>query len=282
MYPVPRRMPTDLPDTLLQARDAVRYRRVSSVELTRSALDTIERLDGSLKAFVSTFPDRALEQARAVDDGRRTGPLAGVPIAIKDNLCTTFGTTTCSSKMLENFRSPYDATVVRKLEAAGAVIVGKTNLDEFAMGSSTENSAFKVTRNPWDTDRVPGGSSGGSAAALAAGMCVGVDRLRHRRLDPPAGGAVRAGRAQANLRPGQPLRPGRVRQLARPDRPVRPDRRRRGADAERHRRPRPQGQHQRPRRAGARTTSPTSTGRWSGCASASPRNTASPAAWTRR
>jgi aspartyl-tRNA(Asn)/glutamyl-tRNA(Gln) amidotransferase subunit A len=112
-----------------------------------------------------------MERAKAVDAGRIAGPLAGVPIALKDNLCTSFGKTTCSSKMLANFHAPYDATAVLKLEAAGAVVVGKTNLDEFAMGSSTENSAFHTTRNPWDTARIPGGSSGGSAAALAAGMC---------------------------------------------------------------------------------------------------------------
>src|SRR5262245_28446752 len=157
-------------DTLIAARDAVRSKKVSAVELTRAILARIEKLDLQILAYNSVSADTAMEQAKAVDEGKRTGPLAGVPIALKDNLCTTFGTTTCSSKMLENFRSPYDATVVRKLEAAGAVFLGKTNLDEFAMGSSTENSAFGPTRNPWNTECVPGGSSGGSAAAVAARM----------------------------------------------------------------------------------------------------------------
>jgi len=171
-------------DTLLAARDAVATRKISSVELTRAALDRIDRLEPRILAFNSVYPERALEQARAVDEGKRRGPLAGVPIAIKDNLCTSYGTTTCSSRMLANFRAPYDATVCKKLEAAGAVVVGKTNLDEFAMGSSTENSAFKTTRNPWDTSRVPGGSSGGSAAALAAGMCCAS-------LGSDTGGSIR-------------------------------------------------------------------------------------------
>ena len=173
-----------LPDTLVSARDAVRSRQVSSLELTRQALDRIGRLDPKLGAFVSVHADRALAQARAADEGRRPGALSGVPVAVKDNLCTTFGTTTCASKMLADFRAPYDATVVRRLEEAGAVVVGKTNLDEFAMGSSTENSAFHVTRNPWDPSRVPGGSSGGSAAALAAGMCAGA-------IGSDTGGSVR-------------------------------------------------------------------------------------------
>ena len=158
-------------DTLLAARDAIRAGKVSSVELTKRVLARIEKIEPNIQAFNSLYAERALEKARGIDASKHQGALAGVPIALKDNLCTSFGTTTCSSKMLKDFRAPYDATVVKKLEAAGAVIVGKTNLDEFAMGSSTENSAFKTTRNPWDTSRVPGGSSGGSAAALAAGMC---------------------------------------------------------------------------------------------------------------
>src|SRR5438046_2688176 len=132
-------------DTLIAARDAIRARKVSSLELTKQAIEQIDKVDSKVQAFNSTFPDLALEEARAVDAGQRGGPLAGLPIAIKDNLCTTFGTTTCSSKMLANFRSPYEATVVRKLREAGAIFVGKTNLDEFAMGSSTENSALRTT-----------------------------------------------------------------------------------------------------------------------------------------
>lgn len=159
-------------DTLIAARDAIASKKVSSSELTQQVLQRIASNDKTIHAFNEVWNDRALMVAAEVDAGKRSGPLAGVPIAIKDNLCTSFGRTTCSSKMLENFHAPYDATVVKLLEKAGAVIVGKTNLDEFAMGSSTENSAFGPTRNPWDTDRVPGGSSGGSAAALAAQMCM--------------------------------------------------------------------------------------------------------------
>jgi aspartyl-tRNA(Asn)/glutamyl-tRNA(Gln) amidotransferase subunit A len=171
-------------DTALSARDAVRDKRASAAELTRQTLAQIGRLDPTLGAYVSVHADRALEQAGLVDEGKHTGPLAGVTVAVKDNLCTSFGATTCASKMLANFHAPYDATVIRKLEDAGAVIVGKTNLDEFAMGSSTENSALHVTRNPWNTDRVPGGSSGGSAAALAAGLCAAS-------LGSDTGGSIR-------------------------------------------------------------------------------------------
>ncbi|HWB52775.1 MAG TPA: amidase, partial [Tepidisphaeraceae bacterium] len=138
-------------DTLVQARDAIRTKKLSSTEVTRQVLDRINKLDSKIGAYHSVWADRAMQVAAEVDSGKRSGPLAGVPIAIKDNLCTSFGTTTCSSKMLENFHAPYNATVVEKLEAAGAVILGKTNLDEFAMGSSTENSAFGPSRNPWNS-----------------------------------------------------------------------------------------------------------------------------------
>ena len=152
----------------------VRSGALAAAEVIERHLRAVDELDGELHAFVSVLHDAARRRAAEIDaavaQGRDPGPLAGVPVAIKDNLCTRGVPTTCSSRMLEHWRPPYDATVVERLGAAGAVVVGKTNLDEFAMGSSTENSAFGPTRNPHDPARVPGGSSGGSAAAVAAGM----------------------------------------------------------------------------------------------------------------
>ncbi|MBL0928022.1 MAG: Asp-tRNA(Asn)/Glu-tRNA(Gln) amidotransferase subunit GatA [Phycisphaerales bacterium] len=160
----------------------------SAEDAVRASLGRIAAGDGAVRAFIETFPDRALDAARAVDArrarGEAAGPLAGVPVAVKDNLCLEWGRTTCASRMLEHYRSPYTATAVRRLIDAGAVVVGKTNLDEFAMGSSTERSAFFATRNPRDPGRVPGGSSGGSAAAVAAGMTPAA-------LGSDTGGSVR-------------------------------------------------------------------------------------------
>ena len=161
-------------DTVTNIVKAVGAGRCSAEEVVERVLQRIESSHDDLNAFISFDADRARSCARAVDQararGERLGPLAGVPIAVKDNICTSFGATTCGSRVLEPFESPYDAFVVERLEAAGAIIVGKTNLDEFAMGSSTENSAYSATLNPWDRERVAGGSSGGSAAAVAAGL----------------------------------------------------------------------------------------------------------------
>lgn len=146
----------------------------SAVEIAKAQLAQAEAVEPKLNSFVSLTPEKALEQAKAIDDkiaaGENIGILAGIPVALKDNLCTKGIRTTCSSQILENFVPPYSSTVTERLAAAGAVFVGKTNLDEFAMGGSTENSAFKTTSNPWDIERVPGGSSGGSAAAVAGGQ----------------------------------------------------------------------------------------------------------------
>jgi aspartyl-tRNA(Asn)/glutamyl-tRNA(Gln) amidotransferase subunit A len=173
--------------TVHQAQDLLRRGQVSSVELTQAVLDRILALDNEIKAYLTLTPELALEQAIEADRRRAAGedlPLLGIPLAIKDIICVEGLPTTCGSRILENFLPPFSAAVVEKLQAAGAVILGKTNLDEFAMGSSTENSAFFPTRNPWDLTRVPGGSSGGSAAAVAAGMAFGA-------LGSDTGGSVR-------------------------------------------------------------------------------------------
>ncbi len=159
--------------TLTELKDLLTQRKVSSVEATKSYLARIEQYDSQFNAFHELYHDRALARAAEVDAGEITGDLAGIPIAIKDVLCTDWGHTTCGSKMLEHYHSPFSATAVRKLEEAGAVIIGKTNMDEFAMGSSNENCAYGPVRNPWSVDHVTGGSSGGAAAAIAAGFCAG-------------------------------------------------------------------------------------------------------------
>ncbi|AVX21739.1 Asp-tRNA(Asn)/Glu-tRNA(Gln) amidotransferase subunit GatA [Carboxydocella sp. JDF658] len=162
--------------TVEQASQMLARKEISSVELTRAILDRIEQVDNQVQAFVTVTREQALAQAEEIDrrrqQGEELGPLAGIPFALKDNMCTRGIRTTCSSKILHNFIPPYNATVWDKLQAAGAVLVGKTNLDEFAMGSSTENSGFFPTHNPYDLERVPGGSSGGSAAAVAAGEAL--------------------------------------------------------------------------------------------------------------
>ncbi len=181
--------------SLTSVRDAVRTRQVAAAEVVRAAVEEMERTGPKLNAFISRFGERAVEAGKRVDERIARGegdnlPLAGVPIAVKDNMCFGpdveggGGRTTAGSRILENYESPYTATAVRRLVEAGAVIVGKTNLDEFAMGSSGENSAFGPTRNPWDVSRVPGGSSAGSAAAVAAGVVPAA-------LGSDTGGSIR-------------------------------------------------------------------------------------------
>jgi len=171
-----------------ELRDKIATGQASSLNATKAVFERIRKYEPAIGAYISTFEEMAMEKAADVDqkiaEGEPVGQLAGVPVAIKDNMCTTFGATTCASKILENFHAPYNATAVEKLLAADAIIVGKANMDEFAMGSSTENSGLKRTVNPWDISRVPGGSSGGPAAAVAGRLCFAA-------LGSDTGGSIR-------------------------------------------------------------------------------------------
>jgi aspartyl-tRNA(Asn)/glutamyl-tRNA(Gln) amidotransferase subunit A len=173
--------------TIQQAHRLLKNREISSAELTRAVLDRINAVENKVDAYLTVSEATAMEQATRADEAISSGqcsPLCGIPLGIKDLMCTRNLRTTCASRILENFIPPYDATVIEKLKQAGAVIVGKLNLDEFAMGSSTENSGFKITRNPWNLKCIPGGSSGGAAAAVAADMCLGA-------LGSDTGGSIR-------------------------------------------------------------------------------------------
>lgn len=162
--------------TILEAAESLRKKKFSSVDLVKSCLERINSVDSKLKAFVTVCDQEAISQARQADKFQNFGtkPLLGIPFAVKDNFCTKGITTTASSNVLRNYAPEYDATVVKRLRQAGAIIIGKTNMDAWAHGSSTETSDFFTTRNPWDPNRLPGGSSGGSAAAVAADMIIGA------------------------------------------------------------------------------------------------------------
>jgi aspartyl-tRNA(Asn)/glutamyl-tRNA(Gln) amidotransferase subunit A len=174
--------------TIHNLHDMLKKGETTAQAVTESVLSRIQAKDGSVKAYITVTEEIARRQAEEADKKIKSGdvssPILGIPIAVKDNMCTDGIKTTCASKILENFVPPYDAHVVKKLKQTGYVLCGKPNMDEFAMGSSTENSGFFVTRNPWDLDRIPGGSSGGSAAAVAAGECISA-------LGSDTGGSIR-------------------------------------------------------------------------------------------
>jgi aspartyl-tRNA(Asn)/glutamyl-tRNA(Gln) amidotransferase subunit A len=174
--------------TIHELHELLAKKEITSRELTESLYRRIKEVDGKIRAYLLLTEEEAFRQADQVDRkiarGEKIGDLTGIPLGLKDILCTKGIRTTCGSKMLENYVPFYDGTVVRKLKERDAVILGKLNMDEFAMGSSTENSGFQITRNPWDLERIPGGSSGGSAAAVAADECIGA-------LGTDTGGSIR-------------------------------------------------------------------------------------------
>ena len=181
--------------TVAALSDALAAKEISSVELTQLYLERIASHNASLNAFITVDAEKSLAQARSADDLRaagKAGPLTGIPLAQKDIFCARDWLTTCGSKMLDNFVSPYDATVIERFNVAGAVILGKTNMDEFAMGSSNETSYYGAVKNPWDLSRVPGGSSGGSAAAVAALLAPAASGT-------DTGGSIRQPAAMCNL-----------------------------------------------------------------------------------
>ena len=191
--------------TIDAARSAIQQRRTTALALAEAHYSHIQKEDGQIGAFLTLSKERALEQADRVDrmaaDGKPLPPLAGVPVGIKDVMSTRGLRTTAGSKILEKYIPPYDCTAVARMEAAGAVMLGKTNCDEFAMGSSNENSAYGPVRNPRDLSRVPGGSSGGSAAAVAADMAVVALGSDTGGIDSPASSFLWRGWLDANLRP---------------------------------------------------------------------------------
>lgn len=174
--------------TLHEVRDGLRKRDISAKDLIDNIYDRIDAVEDKVEAYITLSKEKAYEEAEKIDkriaEGETVGDLAGIPMALKDNICTEGIKTTCASKMLHNFVPPYDSSAYRRLKAAGAILVGKANMDEFSMGSSTENSYYKITKNPWNLKRVPGGSSGGSAAAVAAGEALFA-------LGSDTGGSVR-------------------------------------------------------------------------------------------
>jgi hypothetical protein len=226
--------------TIAELAQGLKNKEFSSVELTQGFLARIRQHNPELNAFVTVTEEQALAQAQAADAALaagQAGPLTGVPIAQKDIFCTKGVRTSCGSKMLDNFIAPYDATVVERFKQAGSVMLGKLNMDEFAMGSSNETSFYGPVKNPWDIGTVPGG--GGRSPARPR-----RHRHRHRRLHPPAGVVLRHHGAQAHLRAGVPLGHDRLRFQPGPGRPHGPHRRGLRADAPGHGGFRPQGFHQ--------------------------------------